>query len=98
MLSSLLYSVLFIIALDSGDDAGGERVTSSLTAHIWKIKCAVGDIIQSAEDVLVVLEAMKTEVSIEAGEENVGRRVKGFAQDVKEGATIQAGDVLLYLE
>ena len=47
---------------------------------------------------MVVLEAMKTEVSIEAGEENVGRRVKGFAQDVKEGASIQAGDVLLYLE
>ena len=35
---------------------------------------------------------------IEAGEENVGRVVKGFARDVKEGATVQAGDVLVYLE
>ena len=58
----------FVITVASGDDIGGECVTSSLTAHIWKIGCAVGDIIKSAEHVLVVLEAMKTEVSIEAGE------------------------------
>ncbi|TFK80957.1 urea carboxylase [Polyporus arcularius HHB13444] len=77
-------------------DEGGDCLTSSLTAHVWKIKCSVGDRVTSAEQVLFILEAMKTEVNIEAGEENVGRTVKGFGRDVKEGGAIQAGDVLIY--
>ncbi|KAI0707429.1 hypothetical protein C8T65DRAFT_740363 [Cerioporus squamosus] len=76
----------------------GESLTSSLTAHVWRIKCAIGDKVTSAEQVLLILEAMKTEVNIEAGEENVGRRVRGFGRDVKEGGAVQAGDVLIYFE
>ncbi len=79
-----------------GADEGGDCLTSSLSAHVWKIKCAVGDRVTSAEQVLFILEAMKTEVDIEAGEENVGRTVKGLGRDVKEGGAIQAGDVLIY--
>ena len=71
-------------------------MTSSLAAHVWRIKCAIGDVIRTAED--VVLEAMKTEVNVEAGDENVGRRVKGFGRDVREGATVQAGDALVSFE
>ena len=65
---------------------------------MWKIKCAIGDVVQSAEDVLIILEAMKTEVNVEAGEENVGRRVRGFGRDVREGTSVRAGDVLVFFE
>ncbi|KAI8976308.1 urea carboxylase [Trametes punicea] len=82
----------------ASEEARGDFVASSLTAHVWKIKCAVGDVVRSAEDVLVILEAMKTEVNIEAGEEFVGRRIKGFGRGVAEGATVQAGDPLVYFE
>ncbi|OBZ73034.1 putative urea carboxylase [Grifola frondosa] len=81
----------------NGSDTG-DAVVSSLSAHIWKIKCSPGDIIRSGEDALVILEAMKTEVKIEAGEENIGKKVKGFGRGVKEGAAVNAGDVLVVLE
>ncbi|KAI0323769.1 urea carboxylase [Cubamyces sp. BRFM 1775] len=80
------------------EDARGEFVASSLTAHVWKIKCAVGDVIKTAEDVLIILEAMKTEVNVEAGEDFVGRKVKGFGGGVKEGGSVQAGDALVYFD
>ena len=94
--SVIIYSAKFDI--DFPGEQGGSCVTSSLTAHIWKIKCAVGDTGKSAEDVLVVLEAMKTEVNVEAEEENVGRKVAGFGRGVREGSTVQAGDPLVYFE
>ncbi|KAI1787216.1 allophanate hydrolase subunit 2-domain-containing protein, partial [Ganoderma leucocontextum] len=72
-------------------------VTSSLSARIWKIRCAVGDVVKS-EDVLIILEAMKTEVNVTADEENVGRRVVGFGQDIREGSIVQAGTSLVYFE
>lgn len=52
----------------------------------------------SAEEVLVVLEAMKTEIGVEAGEENVGRTVKAFGSGVRPGALVKAGDVLVVFE
>ncbi|EPQ53370.1 hypothetical protein GLOTRDRAFT_117321 [Gloeophyllum trabeum ATCC 11539] len=57
----------------------GETVTASLAATVWKIHCTPGDTIKAAEDVLLVLEAMKTEINVEAGEESVGKKVKGIA-------------------
>ncbi|KAI0739997.1 urea carboxylase [Daedaleopsis nitida] len=82
------------------DDRGerGPCVTASLTATVWKIKCAIGDVVRSAEDVLVILEAMKTEVNVEAGDECVGRKVSGFGRNVREGAVVQAGDALVFFE
>ena len=77
---------------------GASCTTSSLSAHIWKIKCAVGDVVESEDDVLVILEAMKTEVNVTAGEENVGRRVVGFGQGVREGSIVQAGAPLVYFK
>ncbi|EJF56376.1 urea carboxylase [Dichomitus squalens LYAD-421 SS1] len=83
--------------IDPGGD-GGPCVTSSLTAQVWKIKCSIGDVVKSAGDVLIILEAMKTEVNVQAEEENVGRKVVGFGRGVREGGTVQAGDPLVYFE
>lgn len=79
-------------------EEGAETVVSSLTASVWKIKCKPGDVIKSGEDVLIILEAMKTEVNVEAGEENVGRTVVGFGKGTKEGAAVASGDVLVILK
>ena len=65
---------------------------------MWKITCRPGDVIQSAEDVLIVLEAMKTEVNVEAVEENIGRKVVSIANGIKQGSVVQAGDALVILE
>ncbi|TFY78522.1 hypothetical protein EWM64_g5490 [Hericium alpestre] len=53
---------------DNKDDIspGGQTITSSLTAIVFKINVKAGDVIRSAEDVVVVLEAMKTEIPVEA--------------------------------
>ena len=65
---------------------------------MWKINCELGDVIQTGEDILIILEAMKTEVNVEAGEENVGRTVVGFGKGVKEGVPVGSGDVLVLLK
>ncbi|KIP07154.1 hypothetical protein PHLGIDRAFT_71534, partial [Phlebiopsis gigantea 11061_1 CR5-6] len=82
------------------DDAAASEhaVKSSLAATVWKVRCAPGDVVASADDVLVVLEAMKTEVNVPAGAENVGRTVRGFGRDVRPGGLVQAGDVLVVLD
>lgn len=41
---------------------------------------------------------MKTEVNVEAGGENVGRKIRGFGKDVRAGGLVQAGDILVVLE
>jgi len=70
-------------------------VTSSLYASIWKIRCKPGDVISSASDILLILEAMKTEIPVTAGEDNVGKKVCRLGKDVKEGASVRPGDVLV---
>ncbi|GJE99971.1 urea carboxylase [Phanerochaete sordida] len=83
----------------SGDDgAGSSSVKSSLTASVWKVTCEPGYVVRAAEDVLLVLEAMKTEVNVEAGEENVGKVVRNFGTHVRPGALVQAGDILVTLK
>ncbi|KAH7919924.1 hypothetical protein BV22DRAFT_1022136 [Leucogyrophana mollusca] len=92
------------VKVDDGQisDGGGVLndvvITSSMSASIWKIKCRPGDIIQGADDVMIILEAMKTEINVPAGEDNVGRIVKGFGRGVKEGASVEAGDVLVWMD
>ena len=65
---------------------------------MWKIVTSIGSTIKSANDVLVILEAMKMEIKIEAGEENIGGKVIGFGHGIVEGATVRAGDVLVIIE
>lgn len=72
--------------------------SASVSGSVWKIVVSVGSTINSAEDVLVILEAMKMEIKIQAGEENVGGKVVGLGHGVKEGATVRAGDVLVVIE
>jgi len=69
-----------------------------MAASVWKVKCQPGEVIQSADDVLIILEAMKTEINVRAGEENIGKVVKGLGKGVREGISVQGGDVLVWLE
>lgn len=78
--------------------SGVPCIVSSLSGSVWKINVKPGDVIGSAEDVVMVLEAMKTEVGVAAGEEAVGRVVRGFGKGVGEGAPVKGGDVLIVLE
>ena len=78
--------------------AGEYAVKSSIMAAIAKIRCQPGDVIHSPDQVLVVMEALKTEVLITAGEEHVGKRVKAFGNNVRERAMIGAGETLVVLE
>jgi urea carboxylase len=83
----------------SADVASGSiSVSSSLSASVWKIKCQPGEVIRSADDVLVILEAMKTEINVHAGEENIGKTVKSFGKGIREGVNVQVGEVLVWLE
>jgi biotin carboxyl carrier protein len=77
---------------------GNISVSSSMSASVWKIKCQPGEVIRSAEDVLVILEAMKTEINVCAGEENIGKVVKSLGKGIGEGVNVQGGDVLVWLE
>ncbi|KAG2148952.1 allophanate hydrolase subunit 2-domain-containing protein [Suillus clintonianus] len=77
---------------------GSTSVASSISSSVWKIKCQPGDVIQSADEVLIILEAMKTEINILAGEENIGKVVKSLGKGIREGASVQAGDVLAWFE
>ena len=77
---------------------GAYTVKSSIMASIAKVQCRPGDVIESSDQVLVVMEALKTEILITAGEEHVGRRVKTLGEGVREKAMVAAGEVLVVLE
>ncbi|KAF8152533.1 AHS2-domain-containing protein [Crassisporium funariophilum] len=70
-------------------------VTASLFATVWKVNCFPGYKIQTAGDVLMILEAMKTEIPVTAGDEVIGMTVLGYGKGVKEGASVRPGDVLV---
>jgi acetyl-CoA carboxylase biotin carboxyl carrier protein len=63
-----------------------------MTANVWKIKVAVGDSVEDG-DTVVILEAMKMEIPVEAEESG---RVAEIRCD--EGSAVEEGDVLLVLE
>ncbi|KAI0339186.1 urea carboxylase [Trametopsis cervina] len=76
----------------------GFALTASMAAGVWKLPHHVGYIVQSAEDVLVVLEVMKTEINVEAGEENIGRTVSSYGPGIRIGAVVKPGQVLMMFE
>ncbi|KAI0028655.1 urea carboxylase [Vararia minispora EC-137] len=78
------------------EETRGIPVTSPLSASVWRIKCKPGDEVKTAGDVLIILEAMKTEISVTAGQQNVGRKVRGVC--VYEGSAVGAGETLVLLE
>lgn len=67
-----------------------------LSGTVWQIKVKLGDVIQTADQAVVILEAMKTEIAVAAGEENVGLKVSGFGKGLTEGKTVKAGDKLVF--
>ncbi|KAJ6475105.1 allophanate hydrolase subunit 2-domain-containing protein [Mycena vitilis] len=82
---------------DSTEEAveGGAQITSPMYGTVWKICCRPGDIIISGDMTVVILEAMKTEIPVKAGDRNVDRTVVGFGQGIREGASVNPGDVLV---
>ncbi|KAH8094908.1 allophanate hydrolase subunit 2-domain-containing protein [Cristinia sonorae] len=81
------------------DDVGRETQffsSASLSGTVWQIKVKQGDKIETADQVVVILEAMKTEIPVTAGEENVGLKVAGLGKGITEGKTVQAGDKLVF--
>ncbi|KAK7001658.1 hypothetical protein R3P38DRAFT_2648953 [Favolaschia claudopus] len=76
---------------------GSVEITVALFGNVWKILCKAGDAINSADMTVVILEAMKTEIPVKAGKENVGRTVKGFGAGIREGASGKPGEVLVVL-
>ncbi len=73
-------------------DVAGLEVTSTFTANVWEVHCAVGDMV-TAGQTLVVLEAMKMEYPVTAP---VAGKVLAV---LVEGSTLtQQGDVLVVLE
>ena len=79
----------------NGDTTHLSSIASSLDGNIWKVKVKIGEKISSADQVVMILEAMKTEINIEAGEEAIGLTVVGLARGVREGASVRAGDPLV---
>ncbi|KAG2113681.1 hypothetical protein DEU56DRAFT_934042, partial [Suillus clintonianus] len=77
---------------------GSTNIASSISLPVWKIKCQPGNIIQSADEVLIILKAMKTEINILAGEENIGKVVKSLGKGIRKGPSVQAGDILVWFE
>jgi biotin carboxyl carrier protein len=76
----------------------GLPLVAPLFASVWKIKVLPGTVVKSPEDVLVILEAMKTEIPLKAGKRFVGKIVTGLGQGIEEGATVSPGTPILYLE
>jgi urea carboxylase len=85
------------LSLDDEDVNLGTELTSSLFATIWKINFKPGDVIPSDDAVVVVLEAMKTEIPILAGEGNSGKKVVRLGRGTKEGGSVVPGEVLVVL-
>lgn len=69
-----------------------------MNARVWKFVQKPGYTVRTAEDVLVVLEAMKTEINVEAGEENVGRTISSYSREVQEGTVVIPGQILINLD
>ncbi len=85
-------------SLDAVDDGeavsipeGGCAVESHMPGSIWKIECALGDIVEEGAT-LAVIEAMKIEIPIIAPE-----RMKVEAITIEKGQTVKTGQVLFTL-
>lgn len=74
----------------------GTPVTAPLAASMWKFYVQPGDVIADDDQRIIELEAMKTSVWVTPGDDTVGKKVLSLA--VKEGDSVQPGQVLLYLE
>ncbi|KIK67913.1 hypothetical protein GYMLUDRAFT_54638 [Collybiopsis luxurians FD-317 M1] len=76
-------------------DIGFVPLAAPISAMVWKILVHPGMTIQNEDEVLIILEAMKTEIPIKAGRLHVGLVFERFGSGVREGGTVQSGDTLL---
>jgi acetyl-CoA carboxylase biotin carboxyl carrier protein len=67
-------------------------VEAHITGTVWKIECAVGDVVAEG-DTVAILESMKMEMPVEAEDE--GTVVEILCE---EGQAVNEGDALVVLE
>ena len=67
-------------------------VRAETDANVWQVRCAVGDRVAAGQEV-VILEAMKMEIPVEAPRAGVVREIR-----VAEGAAVKDGDVVAVIE
>ena len=68
------------------------EIKANITGVVFQIPVAVGDRVNQGDPV-VILESMKMEIPVEAPRAGVVRELR-----VREGATVQEGDVIARLE
>ncbi len=68
------------------------EVRAETEANVWQVRCAVGDQVAAGQEI-VVLEAMKMEIPVEAPRAGVVREIR-----VAEGAAVKDGDVVAVIE
>jgi acetyl-CoA carboxylase biotin carboxyl carrier protein len=67
------------------------EIEAHVTGTVWKIECEVGDTV-TAGDTVVVLESLKLEMPVEAGDEGTVMEVL-----CEEGQAVNQGDGLVVL-
>ena len=67
-------------------------VAAHITGTVWKIECAIGDVVAEG-DTVVVLESMKMEMPVEAEDAGIVRSIH-----VEEGQAVREGEPLVTLD
>lgn len=67
------------------------EIRAHVTAMIWKVECAVGEVVNEG-DVVTILESMKMEMPVEAETDGVVEQVL-----CEEGQSVSEGDLLVVL-
>jgi acetyl-CoA carboxylase biotin carboxyl carrier protein len=68
------------------------EVKAELVGNVWRITSKIGDRV-AEEDVLIILESMKMEISVTAPRAGMVKEIR-----VKEGEVVKEGQVLVVLE
>ena len=68
------------------------EIKANITGVVFQVPVAVGDRVNRG-DPIVILESMKMEIPVEAPRDGVVREIH-----VHEGATVQEGDIIAWLE
>lgn len=95
---SILTWGLTVTLISRPESEGTMQITSPVFGNVWRILCRPGDVIESGDTTVAILEAMKTEVPVKAGMGGVGKRVVGFGPGIREGGSVRPGDVLVVLK
>ncbi|MDA1095612.1 MAG: acetyl-CoA carboxylase biotin carboxyl carrier protein subunit [Acidobacteria bacterium] len=68
------------------------EIGSPVAGNVWQILVAVGDVVEAGQE-LIVLESMKMEIPVEAPHNGTV-----VALATEDGASVEAGDLLITLE